>query len=143
MYIYIYKFHVLLLSSPHIHMYIVYYMYIIICFYNFISSSSSPALGPACYENRSSSVESYSYGRVPSTVPFYAKDMPNTETWLKQENYILDLTAFNTGIMACHLCSYLCYVSQGSGDPDTRCYFPTDKDVPASSTDYLCRVSLH
>lgn len=66
--------------------------------------------------------------RLPGAVMFYARDMPNTNTWLKYEDYLTHIfTRMDRGIPSSHFCAYSCYLSTAvSGDDENRCYFPEE-----------------
>jgi hypothetical protein len=45
------------------------------------------------------------FGADRGVAAFYASDMPNTEAWLRQENFLLDSSVGQGGALASHLCS--------------------------------------
>jgi hypothetical protein len=46
----------------------------------------------------------------------------------------------NQGALGSHLCSYMCWASQGTGDPRDLCYFPGDENAPVGH--HLCDVAF-
>ena len=46
--------------------------------------------------------------------------------------------------MACHICSYACWTSSATGDPDNRCYFPGEggKEGGQEEGKYLCDIDF-
>lgn len=64
----------------------------------------------------------WSYARNLVQVPFTARDLsPNTERWYEAENEM----AIPSGrsIAATHFCSYMCFLSKGTEDELSLCYF--------------------
>jgi hypothetical protein len=86
--------------------------------------------------------EHYQFVMAAGNVPFYASDLRNTDKWLKKENYVFGATKLEDiaiGGMACHICSYNCWTSMATGDPDDRCFFPGD---PGADQRYLCDINF-
>lgn len=84
----------------------------------------------------------YQFVMAAGNVLFYASDMPNTKRWLKEENYVFgkdNLRDLVMGGLACHLCSYPCWLSAATGDDDTHCYFPGD---PGANPIFSCDIEF-
>ena len=106
---------------------------------------------------------SVTYGMARGNVLFYTSDLPNagqsalnqprecylnsgltpaspvsslTDSWISQQN-ILNPFHITVNMMAAHLCSYACYFSKFTNDPEDRCFFTTDPGYHR----YPCNVS--
>ena len=45
--------------------------------------------------------------------------------------------------MACHICSYACWTSAATGDPDDRCYFPGEGGKEGGGAEeFLCDIDF-
>lgn len=82
----------------------------------------------------------YHYIRPHNQVPFYPEEMPNPEKWNEVSN-IRRIIPSTKGVIASHLCSYICWTSQAVGDLDSRCYFANEPGRPDLPQSYYCDVS--
>lgn len=85
---------------------------------------------------------SFQYAMAHGNIPIYAHDLKNTEGWLRRENYIFGARQFKDipeGVMASHICSYQCWASIVTGDPDDRCFFGKD---PGADPRYICQINF-
>ena len=92
----------------------------------------------------SSSTTKQTFDMVGGLVPFYADEMANSDSWLRHENHVLDVTVIDTGLLGSHMCSYLCWTSGVVGDTESRCYFRDDSSstlehVPPEA---VCQMTL-
>jgi hypothetical protein len=60
------------------------------------------------------------YYMPPCTVAIYPSSLPNTQAWRTRTN-MLDPASMTVAMN--HKCPYTCWLTSGTGDPDTRCYF--------------------
>jgi hypothetical protein len=78
----------------------------------------------------------FTYAALGGAVDFGPEDMPNTETWRLRS----DVTSLRYSAVACHVCSYSCFLGSSVGDPRDHCYFTLEwnAEVPM---EYRCQIN--
>lgn len=68
----------------------------------------------------------FDYYMPPCTVAIYPTSIKNTAAWRDKTNM---LDPARMAVVLSHKCPYTCWLTDGMGDPNTRCYFQEQREV--------------
>ena len=82
-----------------------------------------------------SSDDYFQYYTNQGVVILRPEDLRNPSSWQREANWILDTSVGEPGMETCHMCSYMCWMAEGSIDDGSLCY--TNRDVEENAPGYV------